>query len=162
MSESLQPAARPTRVRWIIFTLAFSTSWFLYLHRYAWGVIKLDIKEEYGLTDTQLGLLDSTFTFAYAFCQIPSGLLGDLFGPGVVLTTIILLWSGLVAATPVATGFKSFVAVRLAFRVAQAGTYPNLGKVPRNRFPLSIRTTVQGMVASLAGRSGGALSLIHI
>jgi hypothetical protein len=31
---------RPTRVRWIIFALACAASWLLYLHRYAWGVMK--------------------------------------------------------------------------------------------------------------------------
>ena len=32
-------AERPTQVRWLIFALACATSWLLYLHRYAWGVI---------------------------------------------------------------------------------------------------------------------------
>ena len=65
---------RPTRVRWLVLVLACTTSWLLYLHRYAWGVIKPDVKAEYGLTDVQLGWLDSVFNAAYAVCQVPTGL----------------------------------------------------------------------------------------
>jgi hypothetical protein len=45
-SESRIPAS-PTRIRWLIFSLACATSWLLYLHRYAWGVIKPSLKAEY-------------------------------------------------------------------------------------------------------------------
>ena len=38
---------RPRQVRWLIFVLACAVSWLLYLQRYAWGVIKPEIKEEY-------------------------------------------------------------------------------------------------------------------
>ena len=36
--------------------------------------------------------------------------------------------------------------------------YPNLGKITKSWFPLRIRTTMQGLVASFAGRAGGALA----
>ena len=50
---------RATRFRWIIFALACATSWMLYLHRYVFALIKPKLKEEYGLGETQLGLLDT-------------------------------------------------------------------------------------------------------
>ena len=49
-----------------------------------------------------------------------------------------------------------------AFGLSQAGTYPNLGKVTRSWFPLTIRTTVQGAVASLSGRAGGACASLVV
>ena len=58
---------RPTRVRWLIFGLACSASWLLYLHRYAWGIIKPAFRAENpGLDDIDVGWLDSAFLATYA------------------------------------------------------------------------------------------------
>src|SRR6516165_4424908 len=92
------PAGRPTGVRWLIFVLACLTSWLLYLHRYAWGVIKPDVKQEYHFTDVELGWLDSVFMMTYGLGQVPGGLAGDVWGPHAVLTLLILVWSGTVGA----------------------------------------------------------------
>ena len=163
MSESAASVTeRPTRVRWLVFVLACATSWLLYLHRYAWGVIKPDIKAEFDLTDVQVGWIDSAFMAPYALFQIPTGLLGDLFGPALVLPIIIFGWSGLVAVPFAATGFWPLIGMRASFGMAQAGAYPNLHKITRSWFPRSVRTTVQGLIASTAGRSGGACSSLVV
>ncbi len=46
--------------------------------------------------------------------------------------------------------------VRLLFGATQAGAYPTISKVTKAWFPLSIRTSLQGWIASFFGRSGGA------
>lgn len=154
--------AQPTRVRWLVFALACATSWLLYLHRYSWGVIKKDVQDEFEFTKDQLGWLDSAFAFSYATFQVPGGLAGDLLGPALVLTVIIAGWSLLVGAMVLGQGFWSLVEIRILFGVAQAGAYPNLGKVTKSWFPYSVRTTVQGFVASFAGRLGGACAPLVI
>src|SRR5919202_282856 len=88
MADDL-PLRRPTRVRWLIFALACAVSWLLYLHRYAWGVVRPAVKSEYGLSDVQLGWLDSLFNATYALGQVPGGLAGDLLGPREVLSLLI-------------------------------------------------------------------------
>ena len=162
MPNHSQRAERPTNVRWLVFVFACLTSWFLYLHRYSWAIAKGDIKTEFGLTDTELGWLDSAFLFGYAIFQIPTGHLGDVFGPALVLPIFIIGWSLCVAGTGLGGGFWGFAGVRSLFGVAQAGTYPNLGTVTRSWFPASIRTTVQGTVASLSGRAGGACAALIV
>jgi sugar phosphate permease len=153
---------RPTAVRRWIFVLACATSWLLYLHRYSWGVIKPALKKEHPeLTDVQLGWLDSAFNATYALGQVPGGLAGDLFGPRAVLALFILGWSLCLAALAGAAGFWMIAAVRGAFGLTQAGTYPVLGKVTRNWFPLSVRTSVQGLVAAM-GRVGAACSSLLV
>jgi sugar phosphate permease len=154
---------RPTHVRWLIFTLACAVSWLLYLHRYSWGVIRLDLKEETPqLTDGELGWLDGLFSATYALGQVPGGLAGDLIGPRAVLSVLILSWSGCVGWLGWARGFWSLGAIRAVFGLAQAGAYPNLSKVTRSWFPLETRTTVQGIVASLSGRAGGACASLLV
>src|SRR5947209_5983461 len=99
MRMDTPPAERPTRVRWLIFGLACAVSWLLYLHRYAWGVIRVPLKAENpDLTDVELGWLDSLFNAPYALGQVPGGVAGDLLGARTVLPLMILAWSGCVWA----------------------------------------------------------------
>ena len=72
----------PTRVRWLIFGLACLASFINYVHRYSWGVAKPYLRDEYQLSDLDLGWLDSAFSLTYAFGQFPGGLAGDIFGHG--------------------------------------------------------------------------------
>jgi ACS family glucarate transporter-like MFS transporter len=154
---------RPTRIRWLIFGLSCAASWLLYLHRYSWGVIRPSLKAEYpDLTDKELGWLDAVFNATYGLGQVPSGLAGDLLGPGAVLVVSILSWSACVAWLTWAPGFWPLAWVRSVFGAAQAGAYPNLSKVTRSWFPAKARSTVQGLVASLSGRAGGACASLVV
>ena len=150
----------PSRIRWMIFSLACGTSWFLYLHRYAWNIILPKFQEAHGLNNTEGGFFTSLFYWTYAGGQIPSGVVIDLFGPHLFLGTSIVLWSFALIGFGLITSLYGVGAMRLVFGVAQAGCYPGLTKVTRVWFPLRTRTTVQGWVATTFGRAGGAMSPI--
>jgi ACS family glucarate transporter-like MFS transporter len=156
------PTSRPTRIRWLIFWLACLTSFLNYVHRYSWGVAKPYLQDEYQLSDGEVGWLDAAFNLTYALGQFPGGLAGDLFGPRMVIPAAALLWSLVVAAPGLVTGFWQLYVVRLLFGAAQAPAYPNLGKITKSWFPLSIRTSVQGMVASFSGRAGAACASLIV
>lgn len=161
MTPTPPDISRPTQVRWLIFFLACSASFLLYLHRYSWGVIKPNIKQEYPeLTDTQMGWLDSAFNATYGFGQVPGGLASDLLGPRAILTGSMLLWTLMVAATALVHGFWLLVVVRGVFGLGQAGTYPILGQLSRFWFPRQIRTGIQGIIAANGRLGGAAASLI--
>ncbi len=153
---------KPTKIRWLIFALACMTSFVLYLHRYTWGFIKRDVQEEFDWSEWELGFLDSIFNATYAFGQIPSGILCDWFGPQVLLGSIILLWTVSMGSVALATGFVSALVYRAAFGLTQAGCYPTLSKISKLWFPLSVRTSVQGWIATFFGRGGGAASFILV
>jgi MFS family permease len=57
-----------------------------------------------------------------------------------------------------AGGFLGLAVARLALGATQAGCYPALSKVSKNWFPLGVRTTAQGWIATFCGRAGGAAS----
>jgi sugar phosphate permease len=157
-SGSGQGGERPTRVRWAVFALACAVSWLLYLHRYAWGVLKPAFRAEYPeLDDVQIGLLDGAFNVTYALGQVPGGLAGDVFGPRAILAGIILMWSVAVAGVAWTGGFWRLYGVRATFGLAQAGAYPVLNKVTRNWFSPLVRTSVQGTITAM-GRIGAACS----
>lgn len=155
-------AERPTRVRWIMFVLTCAVSWLLYLHRYSWGVIKPEFRQDFPeLTNIEIGWLDSAFLVPYALGQVPGGLAGDLFGPRIVLFIIIVLWSMSVAGVAWTSGFWRFWAVRAGFGLAQAGAYPVISKMTRIWFPPEVRTSLQGVMTAF-GRIGAACSSVII
>lgn len=161
MAETtLQPEESPSRVRWLMFGLACGTSWFLYLHRYAWAIVLPAIQKAHDLDDAQAGALTSLFYRTYAVGQIPSGVVIDLFGPHLFLGASILLWSIALIGFGMFSSVSGVGWLRLVFGAAQAGCYPALTKATRVWFPLRSRTTVQGWVATTFGRAGGAMSSI--
>jgi hypothetical protein len=161
-AAELQPiiGERPTRVRWLVFALASGTSWMLYLHRYSWNLIRPALIDEYGFTNSQVDGLYTAFNAAYAFGQIPGGIICDYFGTHLFLAIIIVLWSALLPCFGLTGNFYGLAGLRLGFGAAQAGCYPSLNKVTRVWFPLRTRTIIQGLVASFFGRGGGAMSSI--
>lgn len=154
-APDLAALIKPTRVRWLIFYLACITSFLLYLHRYSWGVIKVDVQQEMGLTKTELGWLDSAFLLPYALGQVPVGLASDLLGPRLLLSLSVLLWTTMLGCIAVVSGYWVIAAVQALFGLGQSGTYPILGKLTQQWFPRSVRTGVQGTVTAM-GRLGAA------
>jgi len=147
--------ARPSNVRWQIFGLSCAASWTLYLHRYTFGLIMPKLATEWDVGLTDLGFLQSAFYGSYVALQVPCGMLVDRVGTHLFLGTMILAWSGVLALHAWAPDMRMMYWVRVAFGVAQAGCYPALGKVTQAWFPLSIRTSLQGWIASFFGRFGG-------
>ncbi|MCB1123427.1 MAG: MFS transporter [Verrucomicrobiae bacterium] len=151
---------KPSKIRYLVLTLAASTSLMLYLHRYTWNIIRPQLEKEYGFTNTQLETIFTAFNFSYAAGQLPGGVICDFFGARVYLTSLIAGWSlGLILFATAGT-YLTFISFRIIYGALQAGGYPGLSKVSRSWFPLEHRTTMQGFVASFAGRLGGAISPI--
>lgn len=144
----------------MIFGLAASVSFLLYLHRYTWNLIRPELQSTYNLSNTQLETLGSAFYFPYAAAQVPGGILCDLFGPHLFLVAIILIWSLILPLFGSVSSFPALVSIRAGFGLAQAGAYPALSQVTRAWFPRRNRTGVQGWIASAFGRGGGAMASI--
>lgn len=160
-TKTLEPSASsPTNIRWLIFSLACTTSFVLYLHRYSWNIIGPELQSELGLNNTQIGLLFSLFYYTYASGQIPSGIIIDRYGPHRFLTGIIAAWSIALVAIAQTTNLILLGGARLLFGATQAGCYPALTKLSLTWFPLRQRTMLQGLVATAFGRAGGAMSPI--
>lgn len=150
-----QDNARPTKFRWTVFVLACGTSWMLYLHRYIFGLIKPTLVEEYGLSKTELGLLDSGFAAFYSTCQVPMGIAVDAIGVQLILTLMIVVWCVGLALHAWAPSKEDLWYGRAVLGAGQSGVFAALSRVTRNWFPVSVRTTVQGWIGVFCGRIGG-------
>jgi MFS transporter, ACS family, glucarate transporter len=157
-----------TRVRYGVLGFAGALSMITYLDRVCFGTVVPYIKDEFGLTDPQKGMLFGAFTLSYAAFEVPSGWLGDVFGPRRTLIRIVLWWSLFTALTgavyPGANGpafaFAAMLAVRFLFGMGEAGAYPNIARAFHNWFPFQERGFAQGTVW-MAGRfAGGATHLL--
>src|SRR4029079_3909326 len=57
-----------------------------YLDRVCIATAAPTMRAELGLSDAQMGLVFSAFTFAYALFEVPSGWMADRFGARITLT----------------------------------------------------------------------------
>jgi sugar phosphate permease len=149
------PSARPTNIRWVVFALASGTSWWMYLHRYVFALIKPKLVSEWGLNNEQLGFLDSAFSVGYTLFQFPLGVAADAAGVHLVLTGLILLWCSGLAMHAWAPSVKYLAFARGLLGMGQSAVYATLSRMAQMWFPPPIRTTLQGIVGVLAGRIGG-------
>ncbi len=115
------------------------------------------IRGELGLTAGQMGWVFSAFTFAYAAFEIPTGWLGDTFGPRKVLTRIVLWWSAFTMLTGATWNMASLVVARFLFGVGEAGAYPNISRSFSQWFPVPERGVAHGIVF-MGSRVGGAIA----
>lgn len=157
------PNDRPTNRRWVVFSLACGASFMLYLHRFTWNIVAaiLTDKKEMGdqvLSDETVTWVGGMFNITYSLGQIPGGIMSDFFGPHIYLSSSIALWSISLALIGVSVAVGWLVFARLAFGAAQSGCYPALSRVSHTWFERDKRTTLQGIVATLFGRGGGAVA----
>jgi MFS family permease len=124
-----------------------------------WHVVRaLDLK-----TEADLKWAFTAFGIAYAVFEVPSGWLGDVYGPRRTLIRIVLWWSlftaltGSVSSTGVLGGIGALIAIRFLFGMGEAGAYPNITRALHNWFPVTERGSSQGMVW-LSGRLMGGLT----
>ena len=152
------PPPCATRVRYFVVAVTALMAVLLYLDRFCISFAEVFIKEDLGLTDTQVGWMLSAFFWTYALSQVPSGWLTDRFGPRVMLTAYVLGWSLLTGLTGMAATFGMLLVLRFGFGIAQAGAYPTGASIIGKWMPVSTRATASSIV-SVGGRMGGWLAL---
>ncbi len=168
MKTYLSPTAavaRPTRARLGVLGFACALAMITYLDRVCFGTVAPYIQKEFHLSNRNLGMLFTAFALAYAAFEVPTGWLGDMFGPRKTLIRIVLWWStftaltGTIYPTPFwpGLGFLLLLSVRFFFGIGEAGGFPNISCAFARWFPFSERGSAQGTVW-MAGRLAGGLS----
>lgn len=156
MSET---PSRPSGVRHLIVLLLTLMSLLLYLDRFCVSFAGDYIKEDLGLSQTQMSWFLSVFFWSYALSQVPAGWLADRFGARLMLSIYVIAWSLFVALMGMVAGFAMLLFARMMYGIAQAGAYPTAGGVISRWVPLSKRATASAWVG-LGGRVGGAMAPI--
>lgn len=148
---------RATKVRFLIVIVTALAAVLLYLHRFCMAYAQQFIKEDLGMSDSQIAWCFFAFFFSYALAQVPSGWLSDRFGAHVTLTAYILTWSLFTVLMGFTTGFVMLLAIRLGAGIGQAGAYPTSAAILSKWVPLSFRGAASSLIA-VGGRVGGAVA----
>ena len=117
------------------------------------------MRKEFGLSDTQIGLLGSTFIWIYALAGVPLGRLADVWSRKKLLTIGVTVWSALTAASGLAASFSFLVFTRLGVGVGEAVCAPVGTSWIGDLFPAKRRARVLS-VFMLGVPIGGALSFL--
>jgi sugar phosphate permease len=116
------------------------------------------IQKEFGLNNTELGLILSGFFWTYAICQLLAGWFVDRLGARVGYTLGAVLWSIFTAATALGRGFGSLLGLRLLLGIGESPAYPSNVKAIREWMPKKERGLATAIFDS-GSRVGTALAL---
>jgi MFS family permease len=111
--------------RYYVLILLMLTFMFNIADRLVMSIVIEDIKAEFVLSDTQIGLLAGTaFTFFYLILGVPAGRLADRTNRKTMVAVSLALWSLMSALCGAAIGFWTLLLARLGVGVGEAGGGP--------------------------------------
>jgi MFS family permease len=157
--STMQPITLPPpiRARYLLALWLCGLAAILYLDRICLAQALVPIKSELNLTNTAASAVAMAFTLAYGLFAVPTGRLGDRFGPRAVLAGSVVAWSLFTGLTGLTTGLLSLLLVRFLFGATEAGAYPNAAKVMSSWYPVGERGRVQGLMLA-AGQIGAVIA----
>jgi MFS family permease len=82
------------------------------------------IKGEFGLSNTELGLIFSAFAYPYALFEVFGGWLGDKWGARFTLFLCSVIWAAATILTGFAGGLASLFMIRFMLGFGEGATFP--------------------------------------
>ncbi len=142
------PSRHLIRMQWLAVALCTAAITINYIDRSTLAIGNLKIRDDFGVSATVFGGLQSAWSIAYAFSQVPIGFIIDRIGPRWLLAAALILWSVAQAAGGIATTFTQFFWSRVGLGVFESPAFPMATRViatwfsPRDRGrPTGVYTT---------------------
>jgi MFS family permease len=123
-----------SRVRYTLGTL-FAINLLNFYDRAIFGAVAEPIRQEWALTDSQIGWLATAFTLLYAVVGVPLGRLSDRGTRSRLLAFGVAAWSALTAASGLAWNYGSLFAARLGVGVGEAVCAPACNSLIGDLYP---------------------------
>jgi len=101
--------------------LLFGVNFLNYIDRYVIAAVAPLIQADFGLKDTQLGLIGSMFMLAYMVASPIAGVLADRFPRRYFVGGGVLLWSLATITSGLAAGYRQLLAARSFIGIGEAG-----------------------------------------
>ena len=135
---------------------------FNFLDRYVLALALEPIKQEFSLSDSQLGFMTG-FAFAsfYAVAGVPLARWADRGNRNVIVTVTTGLWSAMVALCAIVTNFSQLLLLRVGVAVGEAGCLPPANSLIADYFDRDERPKamaiywLSGSLAVILGYLGG-------
>lgn len=119
-----------------------------YLDRSALSIANTSIQKDMMISPSQMGILLSAFSIAYAFAQLPMGMIIDRLGSKVALGASLLGWSVAQAAFGMVNSFAGFMGLRVLLGIGEAPMFPSAAKALSEWVDANERGTPTGVVWS--------------
>jgi MFS transporter, ACS family, D-galactonate transporter len=146
-SLAVQPRSIPRPLQVILLLLAIST-FISYVDRGNLSIAAPMLKDELGISASQLGILLSAFFLTYATSQLFSGWLADRFNVNWILAGGFFLWSVATAATGLAHTFAIILVFRLLVGIGESVAYPSYAKIIATNFAEAQRGFANGVLSA--------------
>jgi len=114
------------------------------------------MRKEFGLNDTQIGLLTSAFIWFYAIVGLPLGLIADRWSRKKLLAWGVVVWTALTASTGLATTYAFLFFSRIGVGLGEAACAPTATSWLGDLFPANQRSRVLALFM-MGVPIGGAL-----
>lgn len=155
--------ARPDKTpaySWLVLAVLTFIYTFNFLDRQLMSILTEPIKNEMGLTDSQMGLLGGIYFAAfYTIIGVFVGFFADRFSRKWILVTGSTLWSAFTAACGVAHVYPALMVARMGVGVGEAAGAPPSYSIISDYFPASRRGMALG-VFSLGVPFGMAIAAL--
>jgi len=145
-----------TAAYWSLFVLVAINILNFYDRQVAGAVVE-PIRHEFGLSDTQIGFINTAFTVLYGFVGLPLGLLADKASRKKLLAGGVVVWAALTASARWVFSYPFLVAGRLGVGVGEAVCAPAATSWIGDLFPPERRAKPLALFM-LGVPVGGALS----
>ena len=129
-----------------------------YIDRATLAVANPLIRQDLGLSLSDMGYLLSAFLWSYAFAQLPTGAMVDKLGPRLLLTLGLSLWSLAQLLGGLVQSFGQFFAARVLLGIGEAPQFPTGARVARDWFNPRDRGLATG-VFNCASTLGTAIAV---
>src|SRR6266853_815047 len=121
------------------------------------GALTEPIRKEFGLSDSQVGLIGSAFIWLYAIVGLPLGRAADSWSRKKLLACGMLVWTALTGVAALASNYTMLLFSRLGFAVGEAVVAPAATSWIGDLFPAAERSHPLALFM-LGVPVGGALS----
>ena len=135
-------------VKWLVCGFLFLAVTLLYMDRQVLSILAPQLTLERGWSETDYGNMVAAYQFAYAAGVFAAGWLIDRLGSRLGFGLFAILWSLITAAHGWAVSVTSFVLVRFALGLTQAGCFPCAIKATAEWFPKEERALATGLFNS--------------
>jgi MFS family permease len=141
----------------VVLGLLCAMYFILYVNRVNIATAAPLIKADLKLSNTQLGLVFSSFAIPYAIFQLIGGWIGDRWGARLTLTLCCAIVGAATVLTGAASGFASLFVMRLVLGFGEGAAFPTATRAMTSWTPVARWGFAQGIAHSFA-RIGNALT----
>src|ERR1700742_655769 len=152
-----RPSKRLRAIQWTAVSLITVVIAINYIDRSTLSVGNLLIRKEFGISATAIGALQSGWSLAYAFMQIPVVFMLDRLGPRYLVGAALVLWSIAQGAGGFALGYTQLLWSRIALGVTESPAYPAGVRITSDWFRLRDRGMPTGLY-NTGGNIGPAIA----